>query len=89
MGPAGGKLQVEIVTLVIPEGALDRKLTVTLAISYNQTDMPHCNDDQRLTGPVIHLLPHGLRFKKPATLSFDISSTAALRGSPNMQVLCR
>ena len=89
VGPGGDTLQLENVSLVIPEGALERELTVTLAISCNSSDMPLLTDDQRLFGPIIHCLPHGLQFKKPVTLSFDDSHATMLQELPNLEVLCR
>ena len=89
VGPKGDTLHLENVALVIPEGALDRELTVTLAISCNAADMPKLSDGRCLLGPVIHCLPHGLHFDKPATLSFDYYCTAELQNPPDTQVWCR
>ncbi|KAI0235002.1 hypothetical protein LSAT2_014615 [Lamellibrachia satsuma] len=91
-GPAGATLEAMNVSLIIPPGALDRKITVTLVISGNKSDLPQfkngqLNDDERLVGPVVHCLPHGLHFKKPVTLLFDCSHTSVL--PPKLQVWCR
>ena len=75
------------VSLKIPPGALERDIAITLAISGNTSDLPQLDDDQRLVGPIVHCLPHGLHFKKSVTLSFDYSHTAVV--PPNMQVWCR
>ena len=86
VGPAGDTLQVGNMTLFIPEGALNTERTITLAISSNTADLPELSGDERLFGPIVHCLPHGLQLNKPATLSFDYSQAAALKEPPNMQV---
>ncbi|KAI0213683.1 hypothetical protein LSAT2_001257 [Lamellibrachia satsuma] len=90
-GRAGAALEEMNVSVTVPPGALERNITVTLVISGNKSDLPQfkngqLNDDQRLVGPVVHCLPHGLHFKKPVTLLFDCSHTAVL--PPNLQVWC-
>ena len=89
VGPTGANIEATNISLKIPQDALDSEVTITLAISWNKADLPRLQDDQRLVGPIIHCLPHGLRFKKPVTLSFDYSHAAVLQGQPNMHVWCR
>ena len=86
VGPRGDTLELENTTLFIPEGALNREHTITLAISCNEADMPELSGDERPFGPIVHYLPHGLTFDRPATLSFGYRQAAALREPPMMQV---
>ena len=89
MGPSGGELEVMNVKLSIPEGALDRDTTITIAISNNKSDRPKLKNDQSFVGPVVHCLPHGLRFNKPVTLLFHYSQVTIDETPCNMNVLCR
>ncbi|KAI0219723.1 hypothetical protein LSAT2_028753 [Lamellibrachia satsuma] len=70
-GPEGSNVQVKNVSLTIPPDALEKELTITIAISWNRSDLPKLDDGQFLVGPVVHCLPHGLYFKRPVKLSFQ------------------
>ena len=76
------------ISLTIPPGALEEQLTITMAISYNEEDLPKLPDKQLLVGPVVHCLWHGLEFKRPIKLSFDYGPEA-VQASSKMLVLYR
>ena len=83
-GPEGSNVQVKNVSLTIPPDALEKELTITIAISWNRSDLPKLDDGQFLVGPVVHCLPHGLYFKRPVKLSFQCEQKVM-----DMQVLSR
>ena len=95
VGRKGATFEVMNVSLEIPPEALERKVTITLVISCNESDLSrltaHLNDDdKRLVGPVIDCLPRGLKFKKPVMLSFDYGQAGqAAIVPPNMHIWCR
>ncbi|KAI0236990.1 hypothetical protein LSAT2_012501 [Lamellibrachia satsuma] len=89
VGPAGGVLQVLTIVLSIPEGALTEDVAITIVVSTNKHDTPSLKDDQCLAGPIIHCLPHGLRFQKTVALSFGYNEhLAATQAEANLMVMC-
>lgn len=64
IGPKGGTLTAAEVTVTIPRGALSTDTQITMLT---------------LQGDKLYVLfwPHGLKFEKPATLSFDVGATSA------------
>ena len=58
------------VSLTIPPDVLKKVLAITIAISWNRSDLPKLDDGQFLVGPVVHCLPHGLYFKRSVKLPF-------------------
>ena len=76
------------ISLTIPQGALEEELTITMAISSNEEDLPKLPDNQHLVGPVVHCLWHGLEFKQAVKLSFDYDPEA-VQVSSKMLVLHR
>ena len=90
VGPAGGVLQVLTIVLSIPEGALTEDVAITIIVSTNKHDTPSLKDDQCLAGPIIHCLPHGLRFQKTVALTFGYNEhLAATQADANLMVMCR
>ena len=87
VGQDGATLQVRSVSLTVPPGALTVERTLTVAISDNVSDIPKLPDNQHLIGPVVHLLPHGLKFQQLVTLS--IHGLDIMLESPKMLVLYR
>jgi hypothetical protein len=67
IGPAGGRLRMGPHTLTIPRGALSRNVTITA---------------QSLSDTVasVRLLPEGLRFAKPATLTMSYAHCNLIAG---------
>ena len=70
VGQDGATLQVRSISLTVPPGALPVERTLTVGISDNTSDIPELPDNQHLIGPVVHLLPHGLKFQQPVALAF-------------------
>ncbi|XP_028392646.1 ankyrin-1-like [Dendronephthya gigantea] len=71
IGPSGGVIQLDEVTLEIPAGSLTEDTKITLAKKDPRDFIP--NSLQRLRLPVarqraVELLPRGLKFLKPAVL---------------------
>ena len=87
VGQDGAKLQVRNISLTVPPGALMEECTITVAISCNPSDIPKLPDNQHLVGPVVHFLPHGLKFQQPVTLSFH--GITVMQESSKMLVLHR
>ena len=73
VGKEGASLRVRNVSLTIPQGAIDKEITITLAISENAFDIPKSSGSRVFVGPVVHCLPHGLYFKRLVKLAFDYS----------------
>ena len=89
VGPAGGILRVMNIILSIPKDAVDKDVTIKIAISHNDQDRPP-QESYCVVGPVIHCLPHGFQFRKPVALSFGCNShLAAPKAAANLQVLHR
>jgi hypothetical protein len=73
IGSAGGTVSAGGVKLVIPPGALDSNVEITLTVpAGNQLN--------------VQLEPHGLQFKKPAHLSFALTGTMYDRGNAQTQL---
>ncbi len=66
IGPAGGTVDFEEVSLVIPPGALDRDVEIGVAVRQGTID-----DFERLSA-VYEFSPAGLVFQAPATLNFTL-----------------
>lgn len=70
----GGQLVLDKmgISLFIPPCAIERgkPQTVFLALNWDLKDFPEMSASQTIVAPVVHVGPHGLQLKRPATLSF-------------------
>ena len=90
VGQAGGNFQVMNIFLSIPKDAVDKDVTIQIAVSHNDQDRPPVNQSYSVVGPVIHCLPHGLHFKKTVALLFGCNLHLATQNPPpDLQVIYR
>lgn len=68
----GGQLVLDKmgISLYIPPCALEKPEIIFLALNWDLGDFPRLEISQSIISPVVHVGPHGMKLKRPATLSF-------------------
>ena len=69
IGKNGGVVNHPLVTLRVPNGALNEPVNITLRIVKELLYIPDLYEGEILLSPVVSCEPHGLKFMRPVTLT--------------------